>query len=253
LVFEKRSLETSLNGANRRIQQLNSDIQAIHKELNMFAENFESKLEEAIEDKQNKLEQVVSSLEKADSEVKELTAENKRLSKNTVGLTQQNEKLSAKLGASESLLKVLSATLKENLNRLEYLEQRLVQEKTQREGIRLERKSVIESIKANINNEIYEEIDQAITEIVEEKEAEMAKIVKDNIHLSKELEATRQEMLSEEVLFLPERIKKQEDDKKAPVQPKLFTQNTLLLDFPSFLDSSTNQPLGGRSSRVKNQ
>lgn len=248
IIFEKRSLESNLNSANRRIHQLNSDIQAIHNELNMFAGSFESKLEAAIQDKDEKLEMAVLSLEKADKEVKNLQAENNSISKRSLELMTQNDKLTKRLASSDELIRGMAHKLRGNIILIDDLCDKVRHEQRAKDKLNHYWQSAIESLKDKYSFEHQSEWENAMNQVLYQKENELNKVVKDNIHLTKEIESIRQELISEEMLFIPERINKQENQKKIPTQPKLFTQNTLMLDFPSFLDISAHGSGEGRLS-----
>ena len=226
LMFDKRKLELELSNANRKISNLNKDIQTIHSELNLFAETFESKLEAAISEKDSQLENTQAKLEELEGEANSLRSTNQILEK--------------KLLTSNQLLSKMASSLRLWKKELEDLKTRAETEIEFKNSIQKNVDFMMEQTKEQILKELESEVSYLVGEITLQRENEFDRIHKDNIHLTKEMEALRHEINAEETLGLSERLIKV---KKVKEQPKLFTQTTLMLDFPKLFDDLvTNSP-----------
>ena len=219
LTFEKRSLEGELVGANRKILNLNRDIQTIHNELNTFAESFESKLESAIAEKDARFEEEQIKIETLTQEL-DLCMD-------------ENQILSSQLHRTNLLLGKLSSSLRKISTELVSLKKRAAWEL----DLKVKLKNRVTGL---VSEDLYNEIYNIVGELTVQSENEVERVRKDNTHLSKELEALRHEMAAEEMLGLSERLIKTKEGKG---HSKLFTQNTLLLDFPKLVeDLMANYP-----------
>lgn len=219
LVFEKRTLEIELNVANRKVQNLNKDIQTIHNELNTFAETFESKLEAAIIEKDAKLDEEHYRLEQVLYQLETTTAE--------------NQYLKLQLEDSKDLLVKLSGSLKRVSLELDALKKKALREFELKRSLQVSISSKLSQTKNQLMTELEREVGGIVAEITAKKENEFERIRKDNLHLTKELESLRQEMAAEDLLGLSEKLIKTRQENP---QPKLFTQTTLMLDFPKLLE-----------------
>lgn len=219
LQFDKRSLENDLNTANRKVMTLNKDIATIHNELNLFAASFEKKLEAAIAEKDVLFGHEMAKMQAAIKDYDVVVADNDRLRR--------------RLAQDREMLRRLTVSLRKVNGELETVKSMAANELRLKTGIAQLYADRVSKVKQQIHDELENEVSYIVAKITVDRENEFSRIKKDNIHLSKEINELRHEMAAEELLGMSEKITSVKAERG---QPKLFTQATLMLDFPKLLE-----------------
>lgn len=208
-----KKLEAELAAANRRSGFLQNDINLIHKELNQFSATFEEKLEE--------------SLRERDESIHALTEEVDYLRSQAAELNTERHKLAEKLEGATGLLKFLRSGLKgmngglADLTSLGSQELLLKQEALGEANYQL----------CSIDELHKRDLDRAVAKSVSPMVVEIENLKHRIEMLEKELVEARQEIAAEQTIEIREDI-----DIAKRSAPKLFTQGTLMLDFPKLFE-----------------
>ncbi len=207
-----------LASANRKISSLNGDIASIHQELDKFAQSFEQKLESAIGERDVTIDTLNISLKTKDEIIDDLNAE-------IDNYKSKNER-------ATEVVKALAEALTIVKDELSILHEHAVKEKEIKERL-------ISELKTSGNVRLLEDlIEERVTTIALEFDNENDKLKKDNIHLQKEIDALRLETAAEQALGLKEDLTiKPVTMSQNRSTRHLFTQGTLMLDFPKLFES----------------
>jgi len=227
-----QGMERELLEANNKIKELQEDLASIHKELTEFSNNFEEKLEGTIKQRESSL---FAKLQELDNVKSELASTKAQLIFTTT-----------KLKNSKELLSSLASGL---LPKLKYLAEDI---QTKAENEKSLKTSLISSIDEVVKQGTIiteEAVNKAAYAVTQEYLSDTDKLRKDNIHLQKEIDEIRRERQADRSMELDNEI-----DQQAKIQapkPQLFTQGTLMLDYPKLFEPNTEEAKHSRHPSSK--
>lgn len=219
LKISNRCLEADLNLAKKKVTHLQNDLNIIHAELTQFSENFESKLENTTREKEEIIEEQSHEIEQLKTELAHTKAQ----------LVIQNKNIRVAKEAFRDLLNqlvnfnTLADTITAAATRELELKKQIIEDFTSSKQVV---ETVVNEVAVKITQEYFEETD---------------KLRKDNVHLTKEVAELKKELVVDRSIAIGSDGDGMGDSKGLMKErPQLFTQGTLILDYPKLFGRTSH-------------